>query len=91
MKTIESRLNDLEGKLKPDNANALVVIWDFYDVVADSYFENSEEKKAYLDWRAKMVREDNKYNPAKLYVYWYDENDVLKYLQEFKNFTLTDK
>lgn len=91
MKTIESRLNDLESKLKPDNTNAVVFIWDEYDGVADGYFENSDERNTYLDWRVKMVRQDNRYNPATVYLYGFDENDIIKYLEEFKNFTSTGK
>jgi hypothetical protein len=91
MKTIESRLNDLEGKLKPDNSNAIVFMLDEYNGVTEGYFENREEREAYLDWRTKMVRKENKYNPSKVYLYLFDEKDVLKYLQEFKNFTLTGK
>ena len=95
MKTIESRLNDLEGQLKPDNSKAIVVILDdhFYgngdDV--DVYFENDTEKEVYLDWRVKMVREENKFSGKELYIYDFDENDVIKYLEIFREILRNEK
>ncbi|MEK7617589.1 MAG: hypothetical protein AAB410_00415 [Patescibacteria group bacterium] len=88
MKTIESRLNDLEGKLKPDTSNVVVVIMDdhFYKNGAsvDSYFENKEEKEAFLDWRIKLLREEMKFSGKELYVYDFIEPDVQKYLEIFR-------
>ena len=51
MKTIESRLNDLKGKLKPDTSNVVVIMMIIFIKMVplvDSYFENKEEKEAFL-------------------------------------------
>ncbi len=85
MKSIETRIKDLELGLNPDYQQAILVVLDEYDGVSDGYFSGYDEQNRFINWRSELLRQENKYNPSKIFVYMFDEEDVFNYLQRFKN------